>query len=67
MIRIGILVFFIVIEMYICMFLIIVCIELKLMIFKMKNNNECILGVINNICFYEYLENIILGMLMLEL
>lgn len=29
--------------------------------------NECILGVINNICFYEYLENIILGMLMLEL
>lgn len=25
------------------------------------------LGVINNICFYEYLENIILGMLILEL
>lgn len=67
MIRIGILVFFIVIEMYICMFLIIVCIELKLMIFKRKIMNECILGVINNICFYEYLENIILGMLMLEL
>lgn len=41
MIRIGILVFFIVIEMYICMYLIIVSIELKLMIFKKKIMNEC--------------------------
>lgn len=67
MIRTGFSASLIATETYTCMLLTTARIELKSMTFKRKIMNECILGVINNICSHEHPENTTLGTSTLEL